>query len=57
MLPTGVKLLIALATVLIVSAIALLVGEPSVGPVVPMSALVAGSIAFAFVAWRIQHQR
>lgn len=51
------RVLIALATVVVVGAVALLVGRPETGPVVPVSVIIAGLIAFAFVAWRAQHPR
>lgn len=56
-LPSWARLVLALGIVLIVGAIALLVGHPSGGPVVPVSAIVAALIAFAIIAWRTQHPR
>jgi hypothetical protein len=54
-LPRWAQWLIAGATVLVVAGLALWIGSPGSTPVVPLSAVVAGVIAFAFVAWRAQH--
>jgi hypothetical protein len=56
-LPRWMRMLIALATVVVIGAVALLIGRPETGPVVPVSAIIAGLLAFAFVAWRAQHPR
>ena len=55
-LPLWAQWLIAVATVVIVVAFALLVGSPATGPMAPVSAIVASLIAFAVVAWRAQHR-
>lgn len=54
-LPRWAQYLTAVATVLVVSGLALWLGAPGSGPAVPLSAIVAGVIAFAAVAWRAQH--
>jgi hypothetical protein len=51
-LPWWARTVIALATVLAVGGLALLVAAPRTGPVVPLSAIAAALIAFAFVAWQ-----
>jgi hypothetical protein len=56
-LPAWAKGLLVLATILLVGALALLTGRPSAGPLIPVSAIVAAVVAFAFVAWRAQHRR
>lgn len=56
-LPAWARTLLVLATVALVVGLALLVGRPSTGPAVPLSAVVAAVVAFGFVAWRAQHRR
>lgn len=43
-------------TILVVVGLALVLGEPNEGAVIPVSAVVAAVIAFGFVAWRRQHR-
>lgn len=56
-LPGWARTLLALGTVLVVGAVALWVGRPSGGAVVPVSGVVAGVLAFGFVAWRGRDRR
>lgn len=51
-LPKWAQVLIVAATVLIVAGIALLIGNPEPGPVIPVSAIIAGVIAFTWIAWK-----
>jgi hypothetical protein len=44
------------ATVVLVGGVALIFASPDSGPTVPVSAIVAAVIAFAFVAWRAQRR-
>jgi hypothetical protein len=56
-LPAWARYLFAVGVVLFVAAIALLLGRPSGGTTLPVSAIVAAVIAFAVIAWRAQHPR
>ncbi|PSL51972.1 hypothetical protein B0I31_11648 [Saccharothrix carnea] len=56
-LPAWARALLVLATIALVVGLALLVGRPSTGPAVPLSAVVAAVVAFGFVAWRARHRR
>lgn len=55
-LPGWAQVVIALATVLLVGGLALLVGGRTDGPAIPVSAIVAAVVAFAFIAWRSRHR-
>jgi hypothetical protein len=56
-LPRWVQWLIAGATVVAIAGLALAIGKPNTGSVIPVSAVVVAVIAFAFVAWTAQHRR
>jgi hypothetical protein len=56
-LPKWAQLLVSLATVAVIGGLALLFGNRDSSPTVPVSAIVAGVIAFAYVAWRAQRRR
>jgi hypothetical protein len=56
-LPLWAVTVIGLATAVTVGGLALLFAAPSTGALIPVSAIVAALIAFAFVAWRSRHQR
>ena len=55
-LPRWVQLALALATVALVVAVALLVGNRSSGSALPISGIAAAIIAFGLLAWRAQHR-
>jgi cell division protein FtsW (lipid II flippase) len=55
-LPLWAQRAIALATVAVVVGLALIFAQPTSGPTVPVSAVVAAVIAFAILAWRAQHR-
>jgi hypothetical protein len=59
-LPVVAQYAIALGTVAVVVAVALLVGDGAEGPDVPVAGLIAGVVAalavYAFMAWRRQHR-
>ena len=55
-LPRWAQTVIALATVLFVGGLALLVGRQTDGPTIPLAAVIAAIVAFAFVAWHSRHR-
>lgn len=56
-LPRWAQLVVGVGIVLVVAGIALVVGRPAGSGRWPIAAVIAGVIAFAFVAWRSQHPR
>jgi hypothetical protein len=56
-LPRWTQMLLGLGIALVVAGIALAAGRPAESARWPISAVLAGVIAFAFVAWRAQHPR
>ena len=55
-LPVWAQWVVSLATVVLIGGVALIFASPDSGPTVPVSAIVAAVIAFAFVAWRAQRR-
>ena len=55
-LPKWAQIVVSLATVAVVVGLALIFAGPASGAVVPVSAVVAGLIAFGLLAWRAQHR-
>jgi hypothetical protein len=56
-LPVWAQALICAVTIAVVVIVALRFASDVDGPTVPISAIIAGLVAFGYVAWRAQHRR